>query len=393
MSRIIKVLYKGTDTTGEDVLYGINQKQQFVALNRELKPFPGIPNNIQSEDAFCKDGDTLYMCTKCPGIQQILRFSLDPEIDPEPVGSDDIVPMLSHMIFVDGYICATTEQNIYVYDLEQDIRVVQPKTSSEIPSQGVFQGIAYYQGNLYFRKHDTVIRIPFQSGILYYSQATQTNKGPFALYLQVDSSVKYSNVKLTLPVEDTMDNTVDIGFDQTVVDTLLVDPVPYISLTDNLIRYFLTRSFSYTVPASYEDTILCGTICFLSGSMVLTDQGPVAIEYLVPQVHTIFRQVIQGISITYSLEDSLVCIAKHALSKFVPLRDTYLSNNHKIYYPCKDAFVEAGSLVGQRGIHRIPYENQLLYNVILEKPGIMNVNNLIAETLDPRNPISSEFIF
>ena len=312
MNRIVKVLYYGPDLTGQPVIYGINQKQQFVALNRELKPFPGIPSNIQSEDAFCMDGDTLYMCTKCPQIQQILRFSLDPEIEPEPVGSEDIVPMLTHMIFVDGYICATTDQKIYVYDLDKDIRVVQPTTSGDIPFQGVYQGMAYYQGKVYFRKHDTVIVIPFESGILDYTQVTKTKVGPFALYLQVDSTVKYSNVKLTLPVDTT---TVDVAFDQ----TLVVDPTPYISLTDNMTRYFLNRSFNYTVPSSYEDTILCGTICFLSGSMVLTDQGPVAIEYLVPRVHTIFRQLIQGISITYSLEDSLVCIAKHALSKFVPL--------------------------------------------------------------------------
>ncbi len=383
VNKMIKVLYQGPD-----VIYGINVSRHFVALDRNLRRFSGIPSNIQSDESFCMDGDTLYLCTKCPGIQQILRFSLNPEIEPDPVGTDDGVPLLTHMLFVDGYICATTEKEIYVYSIEEDLRVDQPTGSIDLPSQGVYQGMAYYQGHLYFRKHQTVVRIPFQSGLLDYSQVTQTTEGPFALYLQVDSTVKYSNVKITLPVDSDLENTVDVGFDQ----VLLVDPTPYISLTDNVPRYFLPRSFSYLVPSDYKDTIICGTICFLSGSMVLTDQGPVAIEYLIPHEHTIFQQEILFVSITYSLEDTLVCIRKNALGKYVPLRDTYLSNNHKIYYPYKNTFVEAGSIVGHRGVHRIPYENQLMYNVLLEKPGIMNVNNLIAETLDPRNPIVEELI-
>jgi len=389
LNRMTHILFKS-----QDVMYGINQKGLFVALTSDFKHIPVNINNIYTENSFCMEGETLYMCTKCPAIQQIIRFSLNPSFIPEPVASsEDFIPLLTHMIYVNGYICATTEKEIYVYDLSQDIRVVQPTESVDIPSQGNYQGIAYYQGHLYFRKNDTVIRIPFLSGILYYSKATTTNKGPFALYLQVDRSVKYSNVKINLPVDSTSDenmdtNNVDVGFGQ----VLIYDQTPFISLNDNVTRYFLPRDFPYMVPASYKDTILCGTICFLSGSMVLTDQGPVAIEYLLPNMHSIFRHPIRGISITYSLEDTLVCIKKNALSKYVPLRDTYLSNNHKIYYPNKNAFVEAGSLIGQKGIYTIPYENQLLYNVILENPGIMNVNNLIAETLDPRNPIADEFI-
>jgi hypothetical protein len=124
--------------------------------------------------------------------------------------------------------------------------------------------------------------------------------------------------------------------------------------------------------------------------MVTTDQGPVSIEFIIPYEHTIFGKEIIGLSITYSLENRLVCIEKNSVEKYVPMSDTFLSSNHQIFYNGK--FLEAGKLVGRKGIYTIPYENQLLYNVILKKHDIMIVNNMICETLDPTNPVAKEFI-
>ena len=40
------------------------------------------------------------------------------------------------------------------------------------------------------------------------------------------------------------------------------------------------------------------------------------------------------------------------------------------------------------GVKLIPYNKETLYNVLLEKHDVMNVNNLICETLLPDNPIA-----
>jgi hypothetical protein len=284
------------------------------------------------------------------------------------------------MIYFKGYICATSPTDIYIYDVANNKHIIQPTWTN-----GTYQGIAGYQNSLYFKKNNTVLEIPFQDGLLNYGQATVTTQGPFALYFQVDNTVSYNNVLISLPYRQ---STIQVGFDDVLIKT--PTPTPFISLTENTTLYQLDSPFTYVVPKSYEDKVICGTICFLSGSMVLTDQGPVAIEYLIPSVHSIYKKPIIGISITYSLEDTLVCIPKHAFSKHVPTRDTYLSNNHKIYH--NRVFLEAEQWLGYKGIHTIPYENQLLYNVILKDYGIMNVNNLICETLDPKNPAAKEFI-
>jgi len=355
-------------------IYGINTKNQFVVL-KDFVQVSNIVTNINSDYSFCMDGSTLYLCTKCDGIRQILRFTLSSV--PEPLFTDHNLPFLTYMIYFNGYICATTESDIYIYHVASNKPVPQPTFT------GAYQGIAGFQNTLYFKKNNTVLEIPFENGLLNYSQATLSTQGPFALYFQIEDSVRYNNVLITLPVND---STIQVGFDKVMIK----EPTPYISLTDNPTIYHVVNPFAYVVPYSYEDKVICGTICFLSGSMVLTDQGSISIEYLIPNVHTIFKKKIIGVSMTYSLEPTLVCIPKHAFSKHMPNRDTFLSNNHKIYYD--GAFLEAEKMIGYKGVHTIPYENQILYNVILKEYGIMNVNNLICETLDPCNPVAKEFI-
>jgi hypothetical protein len=356
-------------------IYGINTKNQFVVL-KDFVQVSDIVTNINSDYAFCMDGSTLYLCTKCDGIRQILRFTLSSV--PEPLFTDHNIPFLTYMIYFNGYICATTESDIYIYHVASNHPVLQPTWTG-----GTYQGIAGFQNTLYLKKNNTVLEIPFQNGLLNYSQATLSTQGPFALYFQVEDSVRYNNVLITLPFKQ---SSIQVGFDKVFIK----EPTPYISLTDNPTIYRVENPFAYVVPYSYEDKVICGTICFLSGSMVLTDQGSIAIEYLIPNVHTIFKKKIIGVSMTYSLEPTLVCIPKHAFSKHMPIRDTFLSNNHKIYYD--GSFLEAEKMIGYKGVHTIPYENQILYNVILKEYGIMNVNNLICETLDPCNPVAKEFI-
>jgi hypothetical protein len=50
--------------------------------------------------------------------------------------------------------------------------------------------------------------------------------------------------------------------------------------------------------------------------------------------------------------------------------------------------VPAHYLLGRlKDVKKVKYSGEILYNVLLEEYGVMNVNNLMCETLDPTSPI------
>lgn len=127
-------------------------------------------------------------------------------------------------------------------------------------------------------------------------------------------------------------------------------------------------------------------ICFVKGSKVLTDQGLIEIQNIDIHFHTIREKKIVAITKTKLSQDFLVQIKKHSLYKNVPNECTQMSPNHKLLY--NSQMISAKDLIGKViGIEAIPYNNETLYNVLLETHSKMIVNNLISETLDPMNII------
>ena len=125
-------------------------------------------------------------------------------------------------------------------------------------------------------------------------------------------------------------------------------------------------------------------ICFPAGTPVTTDQEVIAIDKLNPSKHTIRGKDIIAITQTRPLHKYIVSIEKDALSANVPSQTTEISKEHKVFY--KGAMVKAKELVDMcEGVKRIPYNGAVLYNVLLKKHDKMMVNNLICETLDPKN--------
>jgi hypothetical protein len=128
-------------------------------------------------------------------------------------------------------------------------------------------------------------------------------------------------------------------------------------------------------------------ICFPAGTKVTTDQGNIAIEKLKPSVHTIRGKKIVAITKSIPLQKHIVSIEKDALVKNVPSVTTHISKEHQIFY--KGEMVRAIDLVGVcQGVTTIPYNGEILYNVLLKKHGKMMVNNLICETLHPENIVA-----
>ena len=80
---------------------------------------------------------------------------------------------------------------------------------------------------------------------------------------------------------------------------------------------------------------------------------------------------------------------KYALYKNYPSKRTIMSKEHKVEY--EGRMIEAYRLEGLNGVKKVKYSGEVLYNVLLEEYGVMEVNNLVCETLDPLNRIACEY--
>jgi hypothetical protein len=143
------------------------------------------------------------------------------------------------------------------------------------------------------------------------------------------------------------------------------------------------------VVSLVKPVIIRSNICFLADTPVTTDQGDIAIAELQPSRHTIRGKRIVAITETFSTETYLVVVEKDALFPGCPSQKTVMSKEHKVFYQGK--MIEAVRLVNGTTIHRIPYKEEKLYNVLLEEQGRMKVNHMIVETLDPANMIGKVF--
>jgi len=140
--------------------------------------------------------------------------------------------------------------------------------------------------------------------------------------------------------------------------------------------------------------LIQSNICFPADTPVSTDQGDVFIQDLVPRQHTIRGKPVVALTETYSTESELVVFEKDALFQNYPCKQTVITREHKIFY--QGGWNEAYQFLKMENqdnslIYSIPYNGEPLYNVLLEEPGRMKVNNMIVETLDPKNMIGKIF--
>ena len=119
--------------------------------------------------------------------------------------------------------------------------------------------------------------------------------------------------------------------------------------------------------------------CFVAGTPIVTDQGIIAIDKLVPSKHTIRGMPIKDILQTKLNMDYLVQFQPHALYTNVPSQVTVMSPNHCVFFK--------GRMIPARCFSNVPhinYNGETLYNVLLETHDKMIVNNMIVETLNPK---------
>uniref|UniRef100_A0A6C0IRL5 Hedgehog/Intein (Hint) domain-containing protein n=1 Tax=viral metagenome TaxID=1070528 RepID=A0A6C0IRL5_9ZZZZ len=129
-------------------------------------------------------------------------------------------------------------------------------------------------------------------------------------------------------------------------------------------------------------------ICFPAGTPIQTDQEIIAIEKIKSNKNTIRGNKIETITKTIIQDSYLVCIEKDALAKNIPNKKTVISKNHKLFYNKKMIKSQELLNLNNEGVYKIPYNGEALYNILLENHDKMIVNNLICETLDPKNGIA-----
>lgn len=160
-----------------------------------------------------------------------------------------------------------------------------------------------------------------------------------------------------------------------------------------LLQRYITLVFNS--KNSYTNVLLgiaiIEPICLPSGTPILTDQGIVDIDKIDTSIHTINRKCIIAVTETITPEKSLVCFEKNSLSINCPNKRTIMTSGHEVLY--KGKLVQAKHFVGScDGVHTIPYDGKVLYNILQETHELMNVNNMIVETLNPKNRIAKSIL-
>ena len=117
-------------------------------------------------------------------------------------------------------------------------------------------------------------------------------------------------------------------------------------------------------------------------TLVNTDQGKVKFNELTTK-NTINKHKIKKVVSVMNKDNTMVLIKKDSLGDSVPNKDTYISNNHKILIDGN--YFEAKNIINNINIHKKYMPRKRLYNVLLDHHGKMIVNNMVVETLDPKN--------
>jgi hypothetical protein len=224
---------------------------------------------------------------------------------------------------------------------------------------------------------------------------SQNNPTFMVLSLPTISSIRNDSAGNILTIEGSnLENSTSVSFGTNVITSVSQNTSNSLNVQipsgngSVLLKVTTQAGHSYPVIFTYNTTNTTYTnICFLAGTPIQTDQGKVDIERININKHTIGKNKIIAITKTKNeVEDSLVFFEKNSIAKNYPKKDTIISRRHKILY--KGVFKDAEKYINETTIYEIKYNNEVLYNVLLDTHSIMKVNNLICETLHPENKVA-----
>uniref|UniRef100_A0A6C0IIT7 Hedgehog/Intein (Hint) domain-containing protein n=1 Tax=viral metagenome TaxID=1070528 RepID=A0A6C0IIT7_9ZZZZ len=153
-----------------------------------------------------------------------------------------------------------------------------------------------------------------------------------------------------------------------------------------MVEIFSSQFVNYTF-ASIPGPAPTSNICFPAGTPILTDQGVINIEKLDKMKHTITGKSIKYITQTVTLDKYLISFLPNSIGRNIPSKKTIMSKDHKIEF--EGQLVPAERFLNfSKDIKKVQYNGEILFNVLLENYGRMNINGLTCETLHPENIIA-----
>jgi hypothetical protein len=155
--------------------------------------------------------------------------------------------------------------------------------------------------------------------------------------------------------------------------------------------FFGTLDIGGGVPPIINTCPCVEPICLVSGTPIRTDQGIVAIDNIDTTIHTIGNKRIVAVTKAITPEKNLICFEPHSITINCPTKRTVMTPGHEVLY--KGKLVQAKHFVGTiNGVHTVPYDGKVVYNVLLQQHGVMSVNNMIVETLHPENKVAKRIL-
>ena len=141
------------------------------------------------------------------------------------------------------------------------------------------------------------------------------------------------------------------------------------------------------IARGINDSDATSNICFPAGTPIQTDQGFINIEKIDTVKHTINQQTIRHITQTVTLDKYLISFGKSSLGRNIPNQTTIMSKDHQIEFESR--LVPAYRFLDfSSDVKKVKYSGEILYNILLDTHGRVNVNGLICETLHPENIIA-----
>lgn len=214
---------------------------------------------------------------------------------------------------------------------------------------------------------------------------------------------KYDNIFIyKLEKGDYFTNTIDKYNSDGVFVTSIYTQIGTIYLPNSFVNMALdqynnfyysenTNIYKYTEDEVIPDTIPISNICFTEDMPINTDQGIFLIKNINPYIHTIRNRSIISVTKTITHDNYLVCFEKHSLSYNYPYDKTVMTSGHKIFY--KGNLIEAGKFLGKfDNVYKVKYNGEILYNILMEKYDLIQINNFLCETLHPNNIISKIYL-
>ena len=229
----------------------------------------------------------------------------------------------------------------------------------------------------------------------------------YQIYLFWVNTTTFTNPKACnyFQLKFTEETAIKDFLDSSYLDTYLTSLYEFYNLSQGVLDQMKNIADSLTIVKSdVFDAILTNPdskppnltplsyACFLAGSKVKTDQGLISIEELNVNVNTIDNKKILGITRTiYTGCDYLVAFEKDSLGENIPNELTVMSKEHGLYID--ENLVRADYFLNNvENVFKYDYNNEILYNILLEEHEQIIVNNIKCESLKPDHKIAKLFL-